>query len=337
MSLQRHWYANTFLSLALLPLSWLFCAVAAARRWAYRSGLLASYRAPVPVIVVGNLSVGGSGKTPLVAWIVELLRREGWRPGIVSRGYGGSASSWPQQVRPDSDPRTVGDEPVLLAQACACPVAVGPDRAAAVRALLEHTDCDVVVADDGLQHYALERDIEVVVVDGTRRFGNGRCLPAGPLRERPSRLQEVDFVVSNGTPGRLEYPMRLEVTHALNLKHGDRIRDLGEFVGTPVHAVAGIGHPQRFFSQLRAAGLQVIEHAFADHHDFGPEDLEFPEAGPILMTEKDAVKCRRFASSRHWVVPARAEVDGRFGSRLLALLRERAASIAPEGAVRGGT
>jgi len=337
MALERHWYAPSALSLALLPVAWLFCALTALRRWAYRSGLLAAYRAPVPVIVVGNISVGGSGKTPLVAWLVMLLRRHGWSPGIVSRGYGGTARAWPQPVHADSDPREVGDEPVLLARQCACPVVVAPDRRAAVRALLAQGGCDVVVADDGLQHYPLERDIEVAVVDGTRRFGNGRCLPAGPLRERPSRLQDVDFVVSNGRAQRLEYPMTVNAGQAVNLKYPARVRALSEFIGRPVHGVAGIGYPPRFFTQLRAAGLQVTEHPFEDHHAFEPADLEFPGDAPILMTEKDAVKCRRFASSRHWAVAAQAEVDARFGERLLVLLEERVALRTPQGVIRRGT
>ena len=199
--LEKRWY-STSTPLLLLPFEWLFRLLVLLRRLAFRLGLKPSYALPVPVIVVGNISVGGTGKTPLVVWLVSLLRKAGYHPGIVSRGYGGKAERWPQQVRPDSDPQTVGDEPVMLAQRCACPIVAAPDRVAAAKLLLKHTKCDLIITDDGLQHYRLKRDIEIVVVDGERRFGNGHCLPAGPLREPQSRLAEVDFVIANGLAGR---------------------------------------------------------------------------------------------------------------------------------------
>ncbi len=323
VNLQNHWYQRSLLSFALIPVSWLFCAVVKLRRKAYASGILPVRRFDAPVIVVGNISVGGTGKTPLVIWLVALLREHGYRPGIVSRGYGGHARTWPQQVRPDSDPGTVGDEPVLLAQRCQCPVAVGPDRVAAIEALLAHSDCDVVVSDDGMQHYAMDRTIEVAVVDGTRRFGNGRCLPAGPLREPASRLQDADFVVSNGLARRLEYAMRLEGGQACMLNDPAQCRRLEAFRDGPVHGAAGIGHPERFFSHLRQHGLQVREHAFADHHPFAAGELDFDDERPVLMTEKDAVKYCRYAREKHWAVPVNAQLDPRLGQRLLELLEER--------------
>jgi tetraacyldisaccharide 4'-kinase len=321
--LDYYWYNKSFVTLLLTPLSWLFCTIAILRRQAYRLGLLKVHRMPVPVVIVGNISVGGTGKTPLVTWLVELLRAQGWTPGIVSRGYGGGATHWPQQVRSDSDPRMVGDEAVLLARRCRCPMAVGPDRVEAVRALLAHKNCDIIISDDGMQHYALGRDVEIAVVDGVRRFGNGLCLPAGPLREPQSRLAKVDLVVSNGLPAPREYRMSLMPGPLYNLAHPNTRRGLDTLAGKQVHAVAGIGNPERFFKQLEEHGLQVITHPFADHHAFQREDLSFDDELPVLMTEKDAVKCEDYADQRFWCVPVEAQLDERFESLLLRLIGKR--------------
>ncbi len=318
--LDEQWYRPGLLPLVLLPVAGLYCLVVAARRRAYRMGLLARHRLSVPVIIVGNITVGGTGKTPLVVWLAQLLAQAGYRPGLVARGYRGRARHWPQQVRPDSDPQVVGDEAVLLARRCRCPMAVGPDRVAAARALLEHSDCDVILSDDGLQHYALERDIEIAVVDGVRRFGNGHCLPAGPLREPRGRLAQVDLLVSNGPGLGMEHPMTMRLGAARALDDPERERPLTEFRGRRVHAVAGIGNPQRFFSALRGLGIEVEPHPFPDHHDFSAADLEFPDQAPVLMTEKDAVKCVRFAAPDRWYVPASAAPDERLGPEILALL-----------------
>jgi tetraacyldisaccharide 4'-kinase len=319
------WYSRSPLVLLLLPLSALYRLLVGLRRLAYGAGLLPSHRLSVPVIVVGNITVGGTGKTPLVIWLVEHLRARGYRPGLVSRGYGGRARNWPQQVRPDSDPGVVGDEAVLLARHCTCPMAVGPDRVAAARALEEHHGVDIIVSDDGLQHYALQRDIEIAVIDGVRRFGNGHCLPAGPLREPVSRLRSVDLVVANGIGGRLEYGMRLLPGDAWRLDDPAQRRELRTFANTRVHAVAGIGHPERFFTTLAGIGIQGIPHAFPDHHAFQAKDLAFARDGlPVLMTEKDAVKCQALPGLQAWVVPVRAELDERFArqlDRLLSALR----------------
>lgn len=320
----------------LLPLSYGYRAVTNLRRRLYRMGCLSCVRLPVPVIVVGNISVGGSGKTPLTVWIVELLRANGYRPGVVSRGHGGKAEHWPQWVTADSDPALVGDEPVLITRHTGCPLAVAPRRAEAA-ALLLTGGCDVIVADDGLQHYALARDIEIAVVDGVRRHGNGACLPAGPLREPVSRLDSVDFVVCNGEPAPGEYAMALQGDTALNLADGRR-RLLAEFAG-PVHALAGIGNPRRFFEHLRRAGLELDERSLPDHHVFHATDLEFGDSRPVLMTEKDAVKCAALAeireislrrdisapppARRHWYVPVQAQLDPAFGPRLLQLIQEK--------------
>lgn len=319
-ALTSHWYRNGWLSWLLRPLSWAYCLVVTLRRVLYRAGLLRSYRLSVPVIVIGNLTVGGTGKTPLVIWLCERLRAAGFRPGVVARGYGGRAARWPQMVTADSDPLTVGDEPVLIAQRSGCPMAVGPDRVAAARAVLARHDCDVIVSDDGLQHYRLARDVEIAVLDGERRYGNGLCLPAGPLREPRARGRQVDLQIVQGEARDGELGMTLETVGVYNLVDGRRgaLRDFRR--GAPVHAVAGIGHPARFFRMLGDAGLQCEQHPFPDHHAFRPEDLRFPGRGPVIMTEKDGVKCRGFADPRLWAVAVEARIDPRAAETVIARL-----------------
>ncbi len=290
----------------------LFIALVHLRRLAYRHRLLPVHRLAVPVIVVGNISVGGTGKTPLVLWLVRVLKQAGWRPGIISRGYGGR-SKGPCPVRPDSDPAEVGDEPLLLARRARVPVWIGRRRALAGKGLLAaHPEVNVLIADDGLQHYALARDLEIAVVDGERRFGNGWPLPAGPLRELPSRLNTVDaVVVHGGEPHWLGvcppvYRMRLEPTRLYHLRDPGRTLPLSWLNGRRLHAVAGIGHPERFFALLRALGAEVEPHAFADHHPFTGRDLPH---GTVVMTEKDAVKCAAFGRADDWVLEVDASVD----------------------------
>ncbi|OGT21233.1 MAG: tetraacyldisaccharide 4'-kinase [Gammaproteobacteria bacterium RBG_16_57_12] len=321
MNLEALWYGKSPKALLLLPLSKLFSLLVSVRRRAYRLGLLKVHRLAVPVIVVGNVTVGGTGKTPLVAYLVDYLQRHGYRPGIVSRGYGGEASLWPQQVRPDSDPRIVGDEAVLLARRCRCPMAVGPDRVAAAQALLQYHDCNIIVSDDGLQHYALGRDIEIVVIDGIRRFGNGLCLPAGPLREPVKRIQQADMVVVNGLAGRGEYSMQLSGRQLVNLTDARQTRDLDNLRGQSVHAIAGIGNPKRFFDKLQQLGIRVIEHPFPDHHPYHREEVTFNDDLPVLMTEKDAVKCERFAGPDYWYLPVNTAMGAEFTSALEKLLK----------------
>ncbi len=318
---EEAWYGKHPAAVALIPFGWLYRTVVALRRLAFNNGLLRVYEATVPVIVVGNLTVGGVGKTPLVIWLTGFLSSIGMRPGIVSRGYGGRVKRRPQQVRPDSDPRTVGDEAIIVARRTRCPMAVGKDRGACVEALLDHADCNVVVCDDGLQHYALARNIEVLVVDGIRRFGNGRCLPAGPLREPLSRAREVDMTVSNGLARRGEFSMKYLASDAYPVGHIDAPQELSRFPQKHVHAIAGIGNPEHFFSMLRSKGLRVKAHPFPDHHPFTSADLNFSDNLPILMTEKDAVKIEPFANERHWFVPITAELPAAFGHRLQQLLK----------------
>jgi tetraacyldisaccharide 4'-kinase len=294
------------------------------RRLAYAMRLARSHRAGVPVIVVGNLSVGGSGKTPLVMWIAEHLHARGLSPAIVSRGYGGAAEA-PREATIASDPLEVGDEPMLLARRSGCPVWVGPDRVAVIAALrAQHPDCNVLILDDGLQHYRLARDIEIAVVDA-RGFGNGLLLPAGPLREPPSRLRSVHAVVAHDIEkaGLQRYAgtkplfaMTLQGEEAHRATDARERRSLRKFAGQRVHAVAGIGDPARFFRYLERFGVQPVAHPFPDHHPFAAEDLEFGDEDPVLMTEKDAVKCKRFARPHHWVLPVSAAPEPAFGDWL---------------------
>jgi tetraacyldisaccharide 4'-kinase len=316
------WYGRHPARLALLPFSWLYRAVSAARRAMYASRLLSVYRAPVPVIVVGNITVGGTGKTPLVIWIARKLEEYGFKPGIVARGYRGAARSWPQQVRADSDAVAVGDEALVLARRTGLPVAVGPQRSADIAALLKHAGVDIIVCDDGLQHYALARDLEIAVLDGVRRYGNGACLPAGPLREPAARLATVDLLVTNGLAARGEFAMRYVASAAHRVGQSQISVPLADFVGREVHAVAAIGNPDSFFELLKRNGLRIKQHVFADHHLFTRDDLAFGDELAVIMTEKDAVKCEHFADARLWYVPIDVELPDVFERRFKTLLQE---------------
>lgn len=309
--IEQRWYDQGAPPPSLLrPLACAYGAIARRRR-ARLSAEAASIELPVPVIVVGNISVGGTGKTPFVIWLVERLREWGFRPGVIARGYGGRAARYPLAVHAGSDPREAGDEPCLIARRCNCPVVVAPDRVAAARALIASHEVDVLIADDGLQHYRLPRALEFCVVDGARGLGNGALLPAGPLREPAARLDEVDLAIANGggfvAPRTPTIGMRLIADSAVSLLDGERL-PLSAFAGQRVHALAGIGHPERFFRLLEAAGLIVIRHPFADHHVFRESDFKFADGAPVLMTEKDAVKCQARAGQRRWFVPVSAAI-----------------------------
>lgn len=321
--LDHYWYSDNFISRVLIPFSWLFRLLVKARQLAFRYGIFEIVRLPVPVLVVGNITVGGNGKTPMVLWLADFLKNAGYQPGIISRGYGGQAKTWPQQVNSSSDTSLVGDEAVLMAQRSGCPMAVDPDRVAAAQLLLDTNEIDIIISDDGMQHYRLARDVELSLLDGERRLGNKRSLPAGPLRERPQRLETVDFIISNGKARAGEVEMSLEGSTTVNLGDKHQQRSLDSFSGHQVHAIAGIGNPVRFFNQLREAGLEVIEHPFSDHYRFRQEDLQFNDELPVLMTEKDAVKCHGFAEPYHWYLPVTAELPKDFEPKLLALLKER--------------
>ena len=326
----RFWYAPDLPGALLAPLGWVVALFTVLRRAAYRAGLRRSWQVGCPVVVVGNLAVGGTGKTPLVIAMAKLLSRHGLRVGIVCRGYRGSAHRWPRQVRPDSDPERVGDEAVLLARRAGVPVAAGPNRIAAARILVRRSKCDVILSDDGLQHLRLARDVEIVVVDGVRRHGNGRCMPAGPLREPLSRLASVDLVVVNGEARQGELAMQLVAGEASSLDDAGTTRRLDSFRDSPVHAVCAIGHAERFFRTLEAHGLTIVRHPFPDHHPFSEEEIRFADGAPVLMTEKDAVKCERFADGRHWCVPVEAVPSSELEARLLAVLRVHGVAVDPE-------
>ncbi|HEX7114988.1 MAG TPA: tetraacyldisaccharide 4'-kinase [Steroidobacter sp.] len=309
---QGVWYHGRarWLSWLLVPLSWLFHLIVLARRAAFRVGLLRSVRVSRPVIVIGNITVGGTGKTPFTIWLANELQSRGRRVGIVLRGYGGRSSVWPRDVHPDTSWEEVGDEAVLLAQRTGAIVVAGPDRVADARRAIER-GADIVLSDDGLQHYRLARDREIAVVDARRRFGNGRMLPAGPLREPRRRLARVDLTVvtdrANGTTQSSDYAMRGTVravatlAEAVSIATGERVL-LERFRGKRVYALAGIGNPEAFFEGLRRAGIDVVGRPLPDHAQLSAEDLSFPGDEPVLMTEKDAVKCRALVGPRHWAV-----------------------------------
>lgn len=308
----RIWSGESPLWRLLLPLSWLYGLVSGGIRLCYKLGLKRAWRAPVPVAVVGNLTAGGNGKTPVVIWLVERLQQRGIRVGVVSRGYGGKAAAYPLLLTADTTTAEAGDEPVLIYQRTGVPVAVSPNRADAVKAILAHHDVQIIVTDDGLQHYRLARDIEIVVIDGERRFGNGWWLPAGPMRERAGRLKSVDATIINGgSPQPGEIPMRLEPGLAVNLRTGERC-DVAQL--TNIVAMAGIGHPPRFFATLEACGVKPQKCiALADHQSLTYSDVSaFSDAGQTLvMTEKDAVKCRAFADDNWWYLPVDAHLSGK--------------------------
>ena len=318
--LNKIWYERAAPPWWLVPLSLSYGAAAGTRRFLYTHRWRRPTQIACPVVVIGNLSVGGTGKTPLVCWLVEHLTAQGYRPGVVTRGYGGSSRDV-RRIAATDDPQVVGDESILLARRTGVPVAIGRDRPAAAQ-LLVGDGCNVIVSDDGLQHYPLARDCEVVVIDGDRRFGNGWLLPAGPLRETPGRLRAASAVVVNGgralLPGALS--MRLEAKSALALR-GGAAQALRAFAGTSVHAVAGIGNPERFFNMLRSHGIEVVGHALADHARLTAADIEFGDDKSVLMTEKDAVKCMAFAGERHWYVPVTACFDGSESDTLLDIVR----------------
>lgn len=321
------WYKPHPIRWLLWPLSILYRAVMAGRKLLYSAGLLKQHHLAVPVIVVGNITVGGTGKTPFVIWLAKQLLEAGFKPGIISRGYGGEAESYPHLVTPQSNPVIVGDEPIIISRHTGCPMAVAPNRVAAGQLLLQQHDCDIIISDDGLQHYALGRDIEIVIIDGQRQLGNQYCLPAGPLREPVSRLYEIDFFVHNGAHPSAAFVMNLTQGLAINLHDNKLKQDLNTFAHQPIHAVAGIGNPQRFFDQLNEQGLNITVHPFADHYPFQAKDLQFNDDKPILMTEKDAVKCQVFANKNMWYVPVDASINGKLDQLIL----HKLAGITPHG------
>jgi tetraacyldisaccharide 4'-kinase len=322
MSIEDHWYQRDHVSLALWPVSQLFRGIAALRRALIRFVNRFRKKLPAPVIIVGNIMVGGTGKTPMVVWLVKYLQSQGYHPGVVSRGYGGESEHYPLAITAVTSPEQGGDEPVLIARRTGVPVYVDPKRPRAARTLLsEHSEVDVIISDDGLQHYALQRDLEIIMIDSRRGLGNGFMLPAGPLREPPSRLKQADFVVVNGPSQDADYRMGLEAGALVPVRGGTETSSMEAFRHQDIHAVAGIGHPDRFFDTLRAHGMQIIEHAFPDHYQFQAKDLRFRDGLPVIMTEKDAVKCQAFAPDNSWFLPVTAVPDRAFAEQLIIRLR----------------
>jgi len=313
----RAWYQRAWWLYLLVPLSWAFRLIARCRRlfWYYFAA-----QASAKVIVVGNITVGGSGKTPLVTWLAKHLAQQSLKVGIVTRGYRSNCPGYPYLVEAEDAAAVIGDESVMLRQV-GVPIVIDPKRARGVRHLAHHCGCDVVISDDGLQHYAMRRDVEIAVVDAARGFGNGQCLPAGPLREPVKRLKSVDLVVSNGKTQRAEWHELETVPHALvNLASCDQTKPLDWLRDKTVHAVAGIGNPQRFFDMLAELGVHVIPHAFPDHHVYRAAELQFGDEYSIIMTEKDAVKCRAFNNKALWYIPITIIPDSAFVQALDAAL-----------------
>lgn len=326
MVIEKIWFHRHPLGFLLWPLLWpcslLFGAISRSRRHAYQVGDKPSYRAPLPIVVVGNITAGGNGKTPVVVWLVETLQKLGYRPGVVSRGYGAKAPSYPLVVNEQTPAEHCGDEPKLIYQRTQVPVSVDPVRSQAVQALLEQ-GVDIIITDDGLQHYALQRDLEIAVVDGSRRFGNQQLIPLGPLRESISRLQEVDFVITNGGVAQAnEVAMHLHPDLAVNLITGER-RPVNQL--HRLCAMAGIGHPARFFNTLHELKADLLHcQGFADHQAFDAALLnQLSQQGDhLIMTEKDAVKCAQFAKPNWWYLPVSAQFAPEAEQRIVDKIKE---------------
>ena len=334
--IQQGWYEGHVLLWLLLPLSFLFRSLVSFRRQAYINGKKTVTPSPCPVIVVGNINVGGSGKSPLVIWLAEQLKAAGYHPGIVSRGYGGKAPVYPFAVDAQSEPAQVGDEPWMIQRRTGLPCVVDPDRPRAVQHLYDTYACDVIISDDGLQHYAMARDIEIVVLDGQRGLGNGFCLPAGPLREPASRLDSVDFVVVNGgSAGLNQYLMSLEVEGLYPLQDFNQPKEKAQQLerNEEVHGLAGIGNPQRFFDTLAALGCHVDARPFPDHYQFNSEDLDFDDENKIILTEKDAVKCLGFKKENTYYLKVDARLTASFWPALLEKLESLQPSIHNQGTI----
>ena len=329
--LLKQWQKRGLWAWLTSPLGGLVCLLAYLKRKAYEDGYFSQNQLNMPLIVAGNLSVGGAGKTPLVAHLSKLLLAQGYQPGILCRGYKGEAEHWPQLATTHSDPLLLGDEAVMLARQTGCPVMAGPDRTVSAQRLIVEHDCNVLISDDGFQHLKLSRDVDIVVIDGARGLGNRFCLPSGPLRESPSALRSADMLVMHGEAAEKSIPLPKDVTtHGMQLIPGTlyKLSDHSTAEDLPVlkhgrfHAIAGIGHPQRFFKLLHKQGFDIIEHAFADHHVYSESDLRFADSLPFITTEKDAIKLAHFKSAQTiWVLPVVADLDAAFDATILEKLQ----------------
>ncbi len=321
IDIEKLWYSKNILSIFLLPLSWLFRLIASFRRVYYKLFHSKSL-GRTKIIVVGNITVGGTGKTPFVAYLAKLILGNDLKVGIISRGYGRINEDDLIEVLINSDANEVGDEALMLKQQVSCPVAVAADRVEAARYINNKYELDVIISDDGLQHYKLPRDYEIIIVDGEREFGNGYCLPSGPLREPISRLNLADIVISNGENGAYEYQYTTMSNMLVSLKDHAITKSLEQFTDTKVHVIAGIGNPKRFFAKLENVGIDIIPHAFPDHHAYTQSEITFNDGLPVLMTEKDAVKCRKLSYEGAWFLPITVEPNDRLKVRIAGLIEE---------------
>ena len=311
------WQKKNFLAYLLWPLSVVYIIIIFFRRKLYQLRFLKINHLPVPVIIVGNVTIGGTGKTPVVIRLAEFLKEKGWRPGIVSRGYGSNTQHFPRIVHQNSNAREVGDEPLLIAQHTGCPTIIDPNRSRGAKHLLKRSNCNILISDDGLQHLRLGRHLEIVVIDGDRGFGNQFCLPAGPLREPISRLNSVDFVIRKGIAQVNEFKLSLVPDYFYQLIQPGNKYTAAHFQNKKIHAIAGIGNPNQFFTSLRQLGLTIYEHPFPDHYLFKPCDFNYGKDDVIIMTEKDAVKCIGFVDARLWSLKTKIDLDKHFLNAVL--------------------
>ena len=310
--IEKVWYSKNIFSLLLSPLSLIYISIIYLRHTLYRLGLISITKINVPTIVIGNIVAGGTGKTPLVIWLAKYFKDKGFLPGIVSRGYGGTYLSNIELVKPTSNPLLVGDEPVIIARNTNCPVVVAKKRAKGAKELVEKYNCNIILCDDGMQHYSLARDIEIAVIDGQRRFGNNYCFPAGPLREPKSRIFKADLIVSKYNARTCEHKMDYTYKQLVSLNELSKTIPISGLYGMTVHAIAGINNPDHFFSYLRSHKLELIIHKFPDHYSYTEDDVKFDDNFPVVMTEKDAVKCLNYSSDKHWYIPISAELSKSF-------------------------
>ena len=310
--IEKVWHSKNIFSLLLFPLSLIYISIIYLRHTLYQLGLISITKINAPTIVVGNIVAGGTGKTPLVIWLAKYFKGKGFLPGIVSRGYGGTYLSNIELVKPTSNPLLVGDEPVIIARNTNCPVVVAKKRAKGAKELVEKYNCNIILCDDGMQHYSLARDIEIAVIDGQRRFGNNYCFPAGPLREPKNRIFKADLIVSKYNARKCEHKMDYTYNQLVSLNELPKTIPVSDLHGMTVHAIAGINNPDHFFSYLRSHKLELIIHKFPDHYSFTKDDVRFDDNFPVVMTEKDAVKCLNYSSDKHWYVPISAELPKSF-------------------------
>ena len=310
--IEKVWYSKNIYSLLLSPLSLIYISIIYLRYTLYQLGLISITKINVPTIVIGNIVAGGTGKTPLVIWLAKHFKDKGFLPGIVSRGYGGIYLSNMELVKPTSNPLLVGDEPVIIARNTNCPVVVAKKRAKGAKELVEKYNCNIILCDDGMQHYSLARDIEIAVIDGQRRFGNNYCFPAGPLREPKSRIFKADLIVSKYNARTCEHKMDYTYHQLVSLNELSKTIPISDLHGMTVHAIAGINNPDHFFSYLRSHKLELIIHKFPDHYSYTEDDVKFDDNFPVVMTEKDAVKCLNYSSDKHWYIPISAELSKSF-------------------------